>query len=126
MTDSGNGPCWIKDSTFQNFKLDAGSASIVQLSGSPAFLRGLAFDSCNAAVAVTQALIEVDANVTDFSVTDCFGLPASGSTFNYGVLVAAGTSDRYVITNNEFSAAATAKVLDGGTGTNKNVANNPT
>lgn len=42
----------------------------------------------------------------------------------WGIIVNTGASDRYVIQNNLVSGNATGGVADGGTGTNKNVANN--
>lgn len=69
--------------------------------------------------------INIAAATTDFSVTGCIlgGTLGFGSQ-GYGVIVSAGASDRYIITNNLVSGNATGGVSDGGTGTNKLVSGN--
>ena len=124
VTDTGAGPVWITDCTFENVKLAGGPTGIIQLSGGPTFLRGLAFHGSTATGNSTQALIGVDGGVTDFSITGCMGLSGS-SSFKYGTYIATGASDRYLVNSNEFSGAATGSVHDGGSGSNKYVANNP-
>lgn len=66
------------------------------------------------------------AGTTDFSVTGCIFTNALGftGTQKFGVLVAAGASDRYIIKDNLVSGNATAGVSDNGTGTNKVVEHN--
>ena len=71
--------------------------------------------------------ISVQANTTDFSIVGCMLGGGSGYSFgsqSYGVIVAAGTSDRYFVANNLASGNVSGTVFDGGTGVNKAVANN--
>lgn len=65
------------------------------------------------------------ANATDFTVTNCIahnGLMSG--TQGWGIIVNAGTSDRYAMTNNLVSGNATGGVSDGGSGANKTVSGN--
>lgn len=65
------------------------------------------------------------AGVTDFIVTNCrLGGTLGFGTQRHGVAVNAGASDRYVIAQNLIGGNGTSGVSDGGTGTNKLVANN--
>ena len=72
-----------------------------------------------------SAGISIAPNTNDFVITNCrLGGTLDFGTQQYGVLVNAGTSNRYSITNNLVSGNTTAGVSDGGTGVNKFVANN--
>lgn len=65
-------------------------------------------------------------NTTDFVVQGCTMTndTITFGTQRYGVVVLAGTSDRYVIADNLVAGNGTGGVADGGTGLNKRVANN--
>ncbi len=81
-------------------------------------------NSVTAGVGVAHGL-SISANTTDFTISHCI---AHNGLFTgqqgYGINVAAGTSDRYVITGNLVSGNATGGVNDGGSGLNKSVAAN--
>lgn len=72
--------------------------------------------------------IYVNSNATDFVITNnaCKPLPSLGAANRqgYGILVNAGSSDRYVVRDNLVSGNFTGGVIDGGTGANKSVAAN--
>ncbi len=78
------------------------------------------------AAANTSSGIVFAANATDFSVEGCTlcNDALSFGTQKHGVLVTAGTSDRYHIVNNLISSNGTSGVSDGGTGVNKTVSGN--
>lgn len=66
--------------------------------------------------------IYVQAGATDFVIQGCtLGGDLGFGTQKYGVEVAAGASDRYVIKDNLVSGNGTGGVNDGGTGVNKTV-----
>jgi hypothetical protein len=69
--------------------------------------------------------IRFEAGASDFIVSGCtLGGSLGFGTQAYGVRVAAGASDRYVIADNLTTGNGTGGVLDGGAGVNKRVANN--
>ncbi|PJF39065.1 MAG: hypothetical protein CUN54_09525 [Phototrophicales bacterium] len=72
--------------------------------------------------------VSVAPNVNDFKIDfNRIGgdIDLSGTgTQGYAILVNTGTSDNYTILGNSCYGNATGKVADGGTGTNKAVANN--
>lgn len=72
--------------------------------------------------------LNVQANTTDFSVIGCQAFNDAAFTGfgsqGYGIFVATGTSDRYHIKDNQVHSNATGGVSDGGSGANKEVANN--
>ena len=72
--------------------------------------------------------IGVAANVSNFSITGVVAGPSAGYLANqlYGILVAAGTSDEYIISLNNTRGNVLGGITDGGTGVNKVVANNLT
>jgi hypothetical protein len=75
----------------------------------------------------TFAGILVGAGMSNFSITGnrCGPTPRTpSSTQAYGISVATGASDYYVIANNLVSGNTTAGVGDGGTGTHKSVTGN--
>jgi len=47
-----------------------------------------------------------------------------GNTQGFGLFVVSGTSDRYVVTGNNFTGNAAGSVSDAGTGTNKKISGN--
>lgn len=70
--------------------------------------------------------LTVFAGVSDWSMIGC---QANNTIFNttlqgYGLFVAAGASDRYVISGNNFTGNFIGAVSDGGTGTNKRISAN--
>jgi len=72
--------------------------------------------------------IIIAANATDFVITgnQCGTDPniGSGNNQGFGIIVLAGTSDRYIIAHNLVSGNISPGVSDGGTGVNKTVASN--
>jgi hypothetical protein len=71
--------------------------------------------------------ISIGSGVSDFTITGVQAGAYGGMSANsaYGIIVAAGASDRYVITNNRLTGNTTASLSDTGTGTHKTVAGNP-
>jgi hypothetical protein len=63
------------------------------------------------------------ANTTDFTVIGCIGRNGMypGGNQRWGIVIAAGTSDRYVIKDNLLSGNTTGNLSDGGTGLVKDV-----
>lgn len=73
--------------------------------------------------------VEVGSNSNEFSVTGCRigGGYQQGDTQGYAIHIDAGTSDYYILTNNDCHGNNnTPKINDNGTGVNKVVANNIT
>ena len=70
--------------------------------------------------------IYVAPGVSKFSITNSRigDLDGYGPTQKEGILVDVGASDRYIITNNDLGGNVVQGLYDGGTGTNKIVANN--
>lgn len=71
--------------------------------------------------------INIAAGITDFTVTGGLRSGPVGTASNtqrWGMFVAAGASDRYTITGNNFIGNVTGGISDGGTGTQKIVTNN--
>lgn len=90
---------------------------------------GLRFNGCtfsgNNKEGSTYDGLQFAANVTDFVVQGCKAGGTLGfGTQRFGVHVNAGTSDRYIIADNLIEGNITAGVQDGGTGSNKRVADN--
>lgn len=96
------------------------------------FAANTVFDDCNFIGNSTTTLntgngLSVAANAIDFTITNCNFRNGWGSvgSQNYGLAIAAGTSDRFVIANNNFGTNGTGgNVLMGATGTNRHVTNN--
>lgn len=67
--------------------------------------------------------ILVEANQSQFTITNNaignYGIYGTPTTNTNGVVINAGTSDHYIITNNRMSGNSSAALTDGGTGTNK-------
>jgi hypothetical protein len=76
----------------------------------------------------TYSGLIVSANTTDFSVTNCVaggvGMYSTTNPQNYGIEVVAGTSDRYIISQNLVTGNVTGGVSDSGSGVNKSVTAN--
>lgn len=77
----------------------------------------------------TGSGVSVAAGVSDFviqggSYSGTYPISGWVKVQAYGISVAAGASDRYVIADNLVSGNTTAGISDGGTGVNKRVANN--
>jgi hypothetical protein len=70
--------------------------------------------------------INIGANISDFTIQGGRSGPVDGFTNaqKYGLNIAGGSSDRYIVTNNDFSGNGTGAFLDGGTGINKQIASN--
>jgi hypothetical protein len=70
--------------------------------------------------------IGVAANVNKFLITGVTAGPSAGYAANqqYGILVAAGTSNQYIISLNNTVGNILGSISDGGSGVNKVVANN--
>ena len=73
----------------------------------------------------TSAGIQISADVQKFAVRGCTSgaYARFGVTQGRGLIIAAGNSDNYIVSGNDFTGN-TAGSLDGGTGTNKVYANN--
>ena len=69
--------------------------------------------------------LTVSAGISDWSVIGCEANNSIlGNAQGYGVFVAAGASDRYVVQGNNLTGNAVGAVSDGGTGANKKVSGN--
>lgn len=90
------------------------------------FTAGCKFMGNSRQTANTYNGITIAAGTTDFAVTNCvIGGTLDFATQARGVVVSVGASDRYIVADNiGGSANGTGAVSDGGTGTNKRVANN--
>ena len=114
----------ISDCVIYAVILATGTGPGIVSLGGEASVRGLYFQGCTATADSGMSLIDVPAGHSNFKITECSADFAT--TYKYGAVVESGSSDNYIINNNLFHAAVTAKVLDGGSGTNKHVGNNPT
>lgn len=79
------------------------------------------------ATTATYDAIHVAAGVTDFTISNNrSGVTAigNGNTTKYGVEIASGASDRYLLVNNRLRGWATAGHIDGGSGVNKTISGN--
>lgn len=99
---------------------------VVDVGAKRTVFKGCKFISNSRSAPNTYSGLVFAAGTTDFIVvgnifTNGLGFPG---VQQYGVLVAAGASDRYIIKDNLVSGNGTAGVLDGGTGTNKAVEHN--
>jgi hypothetical protein len=72
--------------------------------------------------------IVVAGGISNFSIIGCKSGQGPRLTDNqgYGILVASGASNNYIIANNLLPGNNTGGMSDGGTGTNKSVSNNIT
>jgi len=122
---SGRGEIYIGAGTrimgcaFNGVSINAGPTAII-------------IDGCfigvnsNAAAAVYHG-ISVQANASKFQITNnkIGTLPATaGNLQAYGVFIAVGTSNEYVVTNNNLIGNATGGMLDNGTGATRVLSNN--
>lgn len=117
----------ISDCEISGVHLKAGAAGALVIGQGAGValtnVRGIVFQGCQAVADPNMALVAVTAGVTKFGITDCF---EDGGAYNYGAYIAAGASDHYIVGFNDFAAANTAAVLDGGSGVDKLVDFNPT
>lgn len=117
-----------EDITFENtsFVNSAGSGCSVYSDAKRITFNNCSFISNGTGSVGIYHGIYIHPNVTDFIITNCKFYNGLGFAEQqaWGVLVDAGTSDRYIISNNLFSNNTAGSVYDGGTGTNKNVSNN--
>ena len=89
------------------------------------------FDNCNfvgnsTTVSNAGNGITVSANALNFTITNSVfknGWGSSGSQ-NYGIAIGSGSSNGFVITNNNFGASGTGSILNQASGTNIHIANN--
>lgn len=74
----------------------------------------------------TYSGIFIAAGVSDFGIANVLSGPGNGfgASQKYGIEIAAGASDSYVVTGNRCRANLTGGILDGGTGTAKQVYGN--
>jgi len=81
-------------------------------------------NSVTAGVGVAHGLA-IAANTDNFTIVAC---KASNGLFTgtqgYGIIVISGSSDNYIITDNQLQGNATGGLLDAGTGTNKTISGN--
>jgi len=71
--------------------------------------------------------VRVESGTTDFEIVNSIGLEGTydlGSSQNYGIYVEDGSSDRYIIKNNNLYGNKILGLYDGGTGKNKVVKDN--
>lgn len=82
-------------------------------------------NSVNVAANGARGLL-IAANTNDFIVQGCQATNGlySGGDQGFGIVVTTGTSDRYIVADNLVSGNAIGSVFDGGSGSNKRVANN--
>lgn len=129
IATTGTHALWFTNCIFGQITLATGQKGIVHIGGAVnSFFRfsDCSFYRSNATADATMGLFYVDAGTLNFQITGSSNQNASlPTTYNYGVYIAAGTSDRYIVQGNDFTEAATAAVNDGGSGTNKLVGDNP-
>lgn len=119
----------VDDVTFMNcsFINSANHGCLVQSTAKRVKFIGCKFISNSTASAGTYHGLSIVGGTTDFVIQGCTitnGLGFSGIQ-GWGILVNAGASDRYIIADNLVTGnQQAAGVSDGGTGTNKRVANN--
>lgn len=111
-----------------NFDRDAISGVYLNTTAKGILIANNNFVSNNYSNSANDHGISIAAGVSDFVIT---GNRFTNSPYamytghqKYGIYVANGASDRYIITNNLVSGNETGGVYDGGTGVNKNVSNN--
>jgi hypothetical protein len=121
------GNCW--DTVFNACEFVTNGSSGARLSNTNQ--RGTKFNACKFLNNNIQNNgsngLTVDAGVSDWSMTDCTSnnsLFAAAPGQGYGLFVAAGASDRYIVRGNNLNGNATGSASDGGTGTNKKVGGN--
>lgn len=70
--------------------------------------------------------VYVTANTNRFTITNNFigNVAGGGNNTQYGVNIATGTSNVYIVTFNQLAGNTAGTILDGGSGTNKVLANN--
>ena len=91
-------------------------------SASQVTFNGCVFDSNSASGLGAQDAIYVDSNTADFMITNCTFYRGIGvtKTHRYSISVANGSSDRYIISNNNlFGYRTSALALGTGHGTNR-------
>ncbi|MFQ5442702.1 MAG: glycosyl hydrolase family 28-related protein [Thermodesulfobacteriota bacterium] len=136
--------CWFSSNTNRGVTIGQTSGTVdgIHLVGCRFFNNGtnglgiaggsnVNIDSCLASgnsqtVSNTDSGIWIDSGVGNFTVRNCHSgqMAGFGNTQKYGIEVAAGASDNYMITNNVVRVNATGGFADGGTGANKVAANN--
>lgn len=114
------------DITFTGGEANAngGRAALIYSSGVRIRFVGTRFWQNQKTRSSNGAAIEVLANGSDFSVTNCtFYRDPDTTTYRQlnAVVVNAGTSDRYIVADNLLGGCS---VFDGGSGSNKRIANN--
>lgn len=154
ITNTGSGAtvgltftnCWSGTATNYGILIDRPGAGLVQgvrWVGGKVFHNGLAgfrlvggqdthISDCDIiansqTVSASRHGIEIGGNINEFSVTGCRigGGYQQGDTQGYAIHIDAGTSDHYIITNNDCHGNNnTPKINDNGTGVNKVVTNN--
>jgi len=89
---------------------------------------GCVFDNNGQAGVGTMDAIYLAAGVSDFMITNCTFYRGIGTTktHRYSVTVAAGSSNRYIISHNNLFGYLTGALSDGGSGVNKVVSGNIT
>lgn len=105
----------------------SGTGAVVEATAKRASFLGCLFADNSATGGTTNGRgLLIGANTTDFIITGCTATNGLYSVGNqgFGIVVSAGTSDRYIIADNLVSGNAVGGVFDGGTGVNKRVANN--
>lgn len=73
---------------------------------------------------VTGPALDIEADVDNFILGNNICIDTGGGTQTYGIRIAAGTSNNYVISNNYMTGNVTANFSDGGTGTAKEIFGN--
>ena len=123
------GPSVVTDCFIEQIVLETGNKGLIEFSSSwsgvaDTRLRGIVVSGVDVIADPTMAIVYVTAAVNGvFSFTDIMVVP--NCNFNYGFYLEAGTTDHYVVVDNDFSGAITAPVFDGGTGIHKLVNDNP-
>jgi hypothetical protein len=103
-----------------------GHGAVIGASAKRVVFNGFAARGNSVDAANTYDGITVAANATDFVIEGCTATNdvVVWGTQRYGVNVAAGTSDRYIITGNLLTGNGTGGVNDGGSGTTKYISYN--
>jgi hypothetical protein len=134
--------CWSCSATNEGILMGTGTIDDINFIGQRVFFNGKEGIKLNGGINIkfngfsvagnsasssgTYDGIYVAANVTKFSFVNGSSTQSdqANNTQKYGILVAAGTSDYYNISNNDLHTNVTGALSDGGTGTHKEIHDN--
>jgi hypothetical protein len=102
----------VKNNGKEGLKIDTGSVFHVA---------GGQYESNSVLTSNTYSGIKIAANLGGFTVR---GATSTGAAQKYGLEIATGTSNNYIVSDNDFRTNTTGGLFDGGSGTSKQVYGN--